>query len=123
MLGFVLKLVMARARPSFDTPTATAPGFSFPSGHAFVSAFAVFVFLLVIRPALPGTPARVAAGSRRLIVFISDSSGCAGFTTAPMCPPGGWSRPCCRAFETWRRDAGRRPPDTIEGVEPDKAGG
>jgi hypothetical protein len=31
MLGFVLKLVMAQARPSFDTPTATAPGFS-PQG-------------------------------------------------------------------------------------------
>ena len=72
MLGFVLKLVMARARPSFDTPTATAPGFSFPSGHAFVSAFAVLVFLLVILPALPRTPARVAAWVvGGLIVFIA----------------------------------------------------
>ena len=26
------------------------------------------------------------------------------------------------AFETWRRDAGRRPHDPIEGVDPDEAG-
>jgi diacylglycerol kinase (ATP) len=72
MLGFVLKLVMARARPSLDTPTATAPGFSFRSGHALNSAVAVLVFLLVILPALPGTPARVAAWVvGGLTVFIS----------------------------------------------------
>lgn len=29
-----LKEVIARARPVFDVPIATAPGFSFPSGHA-----------------------------------------------------------------------------------------
>ena len=33
LLGLVLKLVVARARPSFDLPLATAPGYSFPSGH------------------------------------------------------------------------------------------
>jgi undecaprenyl-diphosphatase len=29
-----LKEIVARARPVFDVPVATAPGFSFPSGHA-----------------------------------------------------------------------------------------
>ena len=66
VLGFVLKLVVARARPSFDTSTATAPGFSFPSGHALNSAVAVLVFLLVILPALPGTSAGGRVGCRRV---------------------------------------------------------
>ncbi len=32
-----LKELIARARPVFDVPIATAPGFSFPSGHALSS--------------------------------------------------------------------------------------
>jgi hypothetical protein len=108
VLGFVLKLVVARARPSFDTPTATAPGFSFPSGHALNSAVAVLVFLLVILPALPGTSARVAAWVvGGLIVFITGFDRVAlGFTTSPMCSPGGWSRP---------RWSPRRPPRSRRG--------
>ena len=54
------------------------------------------MFLLVILPALPGTPARVAAWVvGGLIVFIS------GFDRVVLrvhyvtdVPPGGWSRPC-----------------------------
>ncbi len=125
MLGFVLKLVMARARPRFDTPTATAPGFSFPSGHAFVSAVAVLVFLLVILPALPGTPARVAAWVVvGLIVFISGFDRVALRVHYVTDVLAGWlvAAALVAAFETWRRDAGRRPHDPIEGVDPDEAG-
>ena len=121
VLGFVLKLVVARARPSFDTPTATAPGFSFPSGHALNSAVAVLVFLLVILPALPGTSARVAAWVvGGLIVFITGFDRVAlgvHFVTDVLA---GWLvaaalvAATAAAFETWRRDAGRRPRDPIE---------
>jgi hypothetical protein len=105
VLGFVLKLVMARAGPSLDTPTATAPGFSFPSGHALNSAVALLVFLLGILPALPGTPARVAAWVvGGLIVFIT-----------------GFDRVALGVHYVIDVLAGR-PHDPIEGVDPDEAG-
>jgi hypothetical protein len=62
-------------------------------------------------------------GSRRLDRVHCSTGSRSGFTTSPMCSPGGWSRPALvAAFETWRRDAGRRPHDPIEGVDPDEAG-
>ena len=102
---------------------------SFPSGHAFVSAVAVLVFLLVILPALPGTPARVAAWAVvGLIVFISGFDRVALRVHYVTDVLSGWLVAAAlvaalvAAFETWRRDAGRRPHDPIEGVDPDEAG-
>ncbi len=49
-LGFSLKLVVQRARPSFPDPVETAPGYSFPSGHALNSViFAGTMALLLDR--------------------------------------------------------------------------
>jgi undecaprenyl-diphosphatase len=48
VLGFVLKLVTARARPRFDLPVMTAQGFSFPSGHALNSAVGTLVIVLAV---------------------------------------------------------------------------
>ena len=129
VLGFALKLVMARARPSFDTPTATAAGFSFPSGHALNSAVAVLVFLLVILPALPGTLARVAAWVvGGLIVFIIGFDRVALGVHYVTDVLAGWLvaaalvAATAAAFETWRRDAGRPPHHPVKGVDPDDAG-
>ena len=129
VLGFVLKQVVARARPSFDTPTATAPGFSFPSGHALNSAVAVLVFLLVILPSLPGTSARVAAWVvGGLIVFITGFDRVALGVHYVTDVLAGWLvaaalvAATAAAFETWRCDAGRRPHHPIEGVDPAEAG-
>ena len=62
ILGFALKLLVARTRPSFDLPLATAPGYSFPSGHALNSAVGVLVLVLALLPALRGARARLALG-------------------------------------------------------------
>ena len=69
VLGLVMKLIVARSRPSFDLPLATAPGYSFPSGHALNSAVGVLVLLLVMLPALPTVRWKVAAWCAGLVVI------------------------------------------------------
>jgi membrane-associated phospholipid phosphatase len=129
VLGFVLKIVVERSRPSFDVPAATAPGFSFPSGHALNSAVGVLVFLLVLLPALPGVRSRVAAwavGGGVVVVTGLDriALGVHYFTDVLA----GWLvavalvAATAAAFETWRRDVGRPPHDPFEGVDPEEAG-
>ena len=125
VLGFVLKLVAGAGTPQLRHADRHRARFSFPSGHALNSAVAVLVFLLVILPALPGTSARVAAWVvGGLIVFITGFDRVAlgvHFVTDVLA---GWLvaaalvAATAAAFETWRRDAGRRPRDPIEGVDP-----
>jgi undecaprenyl-diphosphatase len=66
-----LKELFARARPVFDVPVATAPGYSFPSGHALntmiVGAGAVVLAWSGTR-ARPGARAAVIAGSVALVL-------------------------------------------------------
>ena len=47
VLGYVLKVVVERARPQLPDPVASAPGFSFPSGHA-LNSFAFFAMLVLL---------------------------------------------------------------------------
>lgn len=63
-LGLQVKLIVERARPVYDDPVSSAPGFSFPSGHAFNAAMATFTVLLMLWPLLVERPAWV----RRLAV-------------------------------------------------------
>jgi undecaprenyl-diphosphatase len=128
VLGLVLKLVVARTRPSFDLPLATAPGYSFPSGHALNSTVGALVILLVLLPALPGLRARVAAWAGALFVigltgfdriglgvhYVSDvvAAWLVGIALVAA---------TAAAFETWRRDVGRPAHDPIEGVDPEDA--
>src|SRR6266511_2974062 len=48
-----LKLLVGRLRPMVAEPVATAPGNSFPSGHALGSIFAYGALLLVFLPIIP----------------------------------------------------------------------
>ena len=48
-----IKAIVARARPVVDVVVATAPGGSFPSGHALGSTVAYGVVLLVFLPVVP----------------------------------------------------------------------
>jgi membrane-associated phospholipid phosphatase len=128
VLGLVLKLLIARARPSFDLPLASAPGYSFPSGHALNSTVGVLVIVLVLLPALSRRWFRVAVWVSGLFVialtafdrvalgvhYLSDvvaawlvGAALVAATTA--------------AFETWRRDVGRPAHDPLEGVDPEEA--
>ena len=47
-----LKLLVGRLRPIVDVPVASAPGNSFPSGHALGSMVAYGALLLVFLPAV-----------------------------------------------------------------------
>ncbi len=50
--GVVAKLLVGRARPVLDVPVASAPGLSFPSGHALNSMLGVAILLVVVLPVL-----------------------------------------------------------------------
>ena len=66
-----LKELFARARPVFDIPIATAPGYSFPSGHALnsmiVGAGAVVLGWSATR-SRPGVRAALLAGAATLVL-------------------------------------------------------
>ena len=64
--GFVLKLVVARSRPSLPDPVSAAPGSSFPSGHALNSMAILGVLVLLALPMVSRALAsrRVGTGRR-----------------------------------------------------------
>ena len=127
-LGLALKLLVARTRPSFDLPLDTAPGYSFPSGHALNSAVGVLVLVLALVPVVRGTRSRLMlwlagafviglTGFDRIglgVHYLSDVV--AGWLVA-----GALVTATVAAFETWRRDVGRPPHDPLEGVDPEDA--
>jgi undecaprenyl-diphosphatase len=127
-LGLVLKLVVARSRPSFDLPLATAPGYSFPSGHALNSTVGALVLLLAVLPALPTVRRRVAAWVAAVAMigltafdrialgvhYVSDVVAAWLVGVALVAAT-------AAAFETWRRDVGRPAHDPLAGVDPEEA--
>jgi undecaprenyl-diphosphatase len=127
-LGFALKLVVARTRPDLDLPLATAPGYSFPSGHALNSAVGVLVLVLAVLPALPGAWARLAAWLAGLVVIAAAGFDRVGLGVHYLSDVvAGWLvavalvAATAAAFETWRRDVGRPPHDPLAGVDPEAA--
>jgi undecaprenyl-diphosphatase len=126
LLGWALKLVFTRARPVFDLPVGTAPGYSFPSGHALNSAVGVFVLLVVVAPALPGRGARIAAWAAAATVvlitgldrialgvhFLSD-------VVAAWLVAAALLAATVAAFQTWRREHGLPVVEPFEGLEPE----
>ncbi|WP_245765011.1 phosphatase PAP2 family protein [Nonomuraea jiangxiensis] len=126
VLGLVLKIIVARARPHLPNPVALAPGDSFPSGHAVNATVGAGVVVLLVLPLLSRWGRRVAwavgcflalsVGYTRIALgvhWVSDvvagiilGAAVVAATTA--------------AFETWRREHGRRPSSPLaEGVEPE----
>jgi undecaprenyl-diphosphatase len=63
-VGLLLKVLVQRARPVIDEPLSHAPGYSFPSGHAFNAAVVATVVVLLLWPVLskPG---------RRLVMVLA----------------------------------------------------
>jgi membrane-associated phospholipid phosphatase len=112
-LGFALKEIVGRARPVLPDPVSTAPGLSFPSGHALGASIGCCLLLLVtlrflsrrVRVAaviaaalIVGTVAlaRVALG----VHFVSDVL--AGITLGI-----GWVAVTTWAYVAWRRETGQ----------------
>jgi membrane-associated phospholipid phosphatase len=127
VLGVVLKLLVARARPAFPEPVAHAGGYSFPSGHALNSMLCVAVLILVFLPVLRGAGRLLAYAVGALLVLLTGfdrvalgvhfvSDVLAGWVVALAVVAG-----TSAAFEIWRREQGRRPTTVSEGVEPEAA--
>jgi membrane-associated phospholipid phosphatase len=122
-----LKTLVGRVRPVVDVPVATAPGNSFPSGHALGSAVVYGALLLVFLPAVAARwrPAFialialivVAIGLTRIslgVHFLSDVL--AGWLLAAA-----WLGVTAYAFRLWRREAGHPVPPLEDGLEPEAA--
>lgn len=127
-LGFALKLVVARTRPDFDLPLATAPGYSFPSGHALNSMVGALILVLALLPALPGVRSRVAMWFAGFVVVALTGFDRIGLGVHYLSDViAAWLvgvalvAATAAAFETWRRDVGRPPHDPLEGVDPEDA--
>jgi undecaprenyl-diphosphatase len=124
----VLKTVVNRARPVFVHPVATAPGASFPSGHAFTATLGAGVVLLVALPLLPrrGRPVAwllaalvpLAVGYSRIALGVHWISDVVGGWLLGI----GLLAGTTAAFEGWRRQhALPRVSPAVEGIAPEES--
>ncbi|MGI5152576.1 phosphatase PAP2 family protein [Plantactinospora sp. CA-294935] len=120
-----LKELVGRLRPAVDIPVASAPGNSFPSGHALGSMVAYGALLLVFLPAMRRGWRRVATGVVIAVVvavgvtrvalgvhYVSDVL--AGWLLGLA-----WLGVTAYAFRLWRRERGRPVRPLAEGLEPE----
>jgi len=112
-IGFVLKVIVGRARPVLPDPLSTAPGMSFPSGHALGASIGCCLLLLITLRFLPrggriaaviGATLTVGAVALARVVlgvhFVSDVL--AGITLGI-----GWVAVTTWAYVAWRRETGQ----------------
>jgi membrane-associated phospholipid phosphatase len=120
-----LKALIGRLRPVVEVPVATAPGNSFPSGHALGSMVVYGMIVLVFLPAMRRRWRPWFAGLAALIVvavgftrvalgvhFLSDVLG--GWLLGVA-----WISVTAYAFRIWRRESGRPVPPLTDGLEPE----
>jgi membrane-associated phospholipid phosphatase len=119
-LGFALKEVVGRTRPVLPDPVSTAPGLSFPSGHALGASIGCCLLLLLTLRFL-SRGGRVAAVIAAVLIigavalarvvlgvhFVSD-------VLAGVALGVGWVAVTTWAYVAWRRETGQpveRPAD------------
>jgi membrane-associated phospholipid phosphatase len=86
LLDNVIKTVTNRARPHFANPVATAPGSSFPSGHALESLAGCAILLAIVLPLMRPL-------WRRLTVVIAIAVVATASTTSATWQLAGFLRP------------------------------
>jgi membrane-associated phospholipid phosphatase len=119
-LGFILKLVVGRARPVLPDPVSAAPGLSFPSGHALGASISCCLLLLLGLRFLSRRGRIAAVASAVLVVvvvalarvvlgvhFVSDVV--AGVMLG-IC----WVAVTTWAYVAWRRETGQPVEQTAE---------
>ncbi|MGM1063707.1 phosphatase PAP2 family protein [Saccharothrix sp. Mg75] len=125
VLGVAVKEAVGRLRPLVEVVVASAPGPSFPSGHALGSLTTYGVLLLVFgsvrRVRVVAGPVVVAAvvvvGVTRVALgvhFVTDVL--AGWLLGLL-----WLGLTAEAFRRWRRDVGLPDAPPVHGVAPDAA--
>ena len=125
LLSTTVKVAVARARPAFDLPVATAFGYSFPSGHALGGSAFWLSTAVVLLPFVRAGARRwllaaavlvglLVAASRVLlgVHYLSDVVGglVLGF---------GWTAVCTYVFALWRREEGRPVEPYEQGLQPE----
>jgi undecaprenyl-diphosphatase len=127
ILDPMVKLLVERLRPVVDVPVATAPGPSFPSGHALGSLVSYGVLMLIFIPVvrrrhrtglITATVAVViAVGVTRIALgvhYLSDVLG--GWALGVV-----WLGVTAVAFRHWRAETGRPRPSLTGGLAPETA--
>ena len=125
VLSPAIKEMVGRLRPVVPEPIATAPGPSFPSGHAATVTVTIGILLLVLLPALPvrlrrgaivaGAGVVLLVGLTRLALgvhFVSDVL--AGWVLGAA-----WVGLTATAFRGLRHDSGMRDRPIAAGLEPE----
>lgn len=112
-LGFMLKAVIGRARPVLPDPVATAPGLSFPSGHALGASIGCCLLLLIALCFLPrrGRAAAVvvavlvviSVALARVVLGVHYVSDVLGGVTLGI----SWVAVTTSAYVAWRRETGQ----------------
>ena len=112
-LGFALKEIVHRARPVLPDPVSTAPGMSFPSGHALGASIGCCLLLLIILRFLrrPGRVAAVIAAAlivgavafARVVLGVHYASDVLAGITLGI----GWVAVTTWAYVAWRRETGQ----------------
>lgn len=126
VLSPAVKELVGRLRPVVETPVASAPGPSFPSGHALGSMVTYGVLLLVFLPVLPRRARRpVIAATAVLVMAIGFTRLALGVHYLSDVLAGwllgiGWLAVTTAAFRTWRRSAGL-PVPAADGLAPEAA--
>jgi undecaprenyl-diphosphatase len=122
-----IKLLVGRLRPMVPTPVATAPGYSFPSGHTLNATVFYGVMLLVFLPIIPPRLRKLATGLAIAIVLLVGISRVALGVHYPSDVAGGWLlgvawlAMTAHAFGHWRAETGQNARPLSKGLAPEAA--
>ncbi|PRX43700.1 undecaprenyl-diphosphatase [Prauserella shujinwangii] len=128
VLSTLVKTLVDRIRPVVDVPVGTAPGPSFPSGHALGSLVGYGVLFLVFAPAVSRRVRRILAAVVALLVlaigftrmalgvhYLTDVLG--GWLLGAL-----WLTATTVAFRRWLGDLGARRVSPTATIGPEAAG-
>ena len=120
-----IKALVGRVRPVVEVAVATAPGNSFPSGHALGSTIAYGVLLLVFLPAVPPRFRRAGILGVAAIIAIVGMTRVALGVHYPSDVVAGWLLGILwlavtgSAFRRWRQHEGLGPARVSAGLAPE----
>ena len=122
-----IKEMVGRLRPMVPAPVATAPGYSFPSGHVLDATVFYGVMLLVFLPIIPRRLRELAIGLVIGLVVAIGFSRVAIGVHYPSDVIGGlllgvaWLGVTAHAFGHWRAETGQPPRHLSQGLAPEAA--